>query len=102
MKKASKQKIQQLLINHLLEEGQIELILPDGMVLELGLTQENRQGDLEIAPDYCWLIAHQHDRTVSMDSYNLGLRYSQNSDKVVCEQEALDHNGENVVIFDLV
>ena len=35
-----KNKIQQLLITHLLEEGSIELKLPDGMVLELGITKE--------------------------------------------------------------
>ncbi len=36
-----KDKIQHLLISHLLEEGTIQLALPDGMVVELGILKES-------------------------------------------------------------
>lgn len=102
MKKITKNKVQSLLVQHLLQEGSIELILPDGMILEVGITQEAKDGDLEIIPDYCWVIASQHDRAVSIDSYNLGLRYSQDQDKLICEQDATDYNGDSVKVFDVV
>ena len=59
-----KDKIQHLLITHLLQEGEIELALPDGLRLELGITRENRHGDLEKCSDYCWLVASQQKRSV--------------------------------------
>jgi len=102
MKKFTKNRIQSLLVRHLLQEGSIELVLPDGMILEVGLTQEGNAGNLEIADDYCWVIASQHDRAVSIDSYNLGLRYSQEQDKLICEQDAIDYNGDAVKVFDVV
>jgi hypothetical protein len=101
MKKIKKNKIQSLLVNHLLQEGSIELILPDGMILEVGLTQEGETGNLEITPDYCWVIASQHDRTVSIDSYNLGLRYSQDEDKLIYEQDSIDYMGGTVRIVNV-
>lgn len=97
----SKRKIQQLLIDHLMEEGSIELILPDGMVLEVGLTQENRFGKLEVIPDYCWVIASQHDRAVSIDSYNLGLRYNADDESLTVEHEEMKDN-KPVKILDVV
>ena len=75
MKKTTKSKIQQLFVEYLLKEGALELALPNGMVLEVGVTQENRYGDLEITPDYCWVVASQKNRSVSIDRYNLGIRF---------------------------
>lgn len=80
-----KDKIQHLLISHLLEEGNIELILPDGMIVELGIIKENKLGELAKVEDYCWLIATQKDREVSLDSYNLGLRFNDNEGKIIFE-----------------
>ena len=51
-------KIQQLLITHLLEEGHIELALPDGMKVELGILKEKR-GELYLADGYSWAIVSQ-------------------------------------------
>lgn len=102
MKKITKDKIQSLLVRLLLEEGSVELTLPDGMVLEVGVTQESKKGDLEITPDYCWVVASQHDRAVSIDSYNLGLRYSQKQSKLICEQDAIDYNGDEIKLFNVV
>lgn len=56
----TKNKIQSLIVEHLLKHGQIELVLPDGVTLEIGLTQENQDGKLTIKDDYCWVIASQN------------------------------------------
>lgn len=102
MNKANTNKIQELLMQHLLCEGSIELRLPDGMVLEVGITQENKQGDLEKNPHYCWVIASQDDRAVSIDSYNLGLRFSPGSDKMVVEQDVISIDGKPTCVLDVV
>ena len=100
--KTNKKKIQHLLIKHLLEEGSIELMLPDGMLLELGITQEGLSGNLEKVNDYCWVIASQDDRAISIDSYNLGLRFYEKDDKIVFDCDSLDDGGEKVKILDVV
>ena len=76
----SKDKIQHMLMTHLLKEGSIEIVLPQGMRLELGLTKETKHGR-RICDDYCWLQASQDDKKVSLDVYNLGLEFS--SDRMV-------------------
>ena len=97
-----KNKIQHLIVSHLLREGHIELLLPDGMTLELGIVQEGNNGSLLKQDDYCWVIASQRDRTISMDSYNLGLRFSEDDDKIVFEDQTLDHNGEGQRILSVI
>lgn len=94
-----KNKIQCLLITHLLEKGHIELTLPDGMVVELGIVKEGKSGELERTSDYSWVIATQKGRTVSMDSYNFGLRYSLDSGKMLIEEDVEDHNGDPVKVL---
>ena len=101
--KNTKEKIQYLLVKHLLENGEITLRLPDGMVLNIGITQEGKDGELHIVPDYCWLLADQHDRTVAMDSYSLGLRFEDEGDKIVLEDTVLDSaTGKAVTHLDVV
>lgn len=101
MKMTTKKKIQQLFVEHLLREGSVELALPNGMVLEVGVTQENKNGDLEITPDYCWVVASQKNRSVSIDRYNLGLRYSGDKD-IVCEHSTISADGTDIKILDVV
>ena len=50
-------KIQALLINHLLKHGHIQLRLPDGVLLEIGITEENENGKIQKSDEYCWVIA---------------------------------------------
>ena len=95
-------KIQYLLVTHLLEKGHIELTLPDGMVLEMGIVQENELGELEKADDYCWIIASQKDRIVSMDSFNFGLRYAEDSGKMIFEDSILDHDGQQMKVLQAI
>jgi uncharacterized protein YqkB len=98
----NKNKLQQLLISHLLKDGQVQLLLPDGMILDIGITQEDKNGDMVKSDDYCWLIATQKGRDVSMDSYNMGLRYIDDSKKIVFEDGTVDKDGMPYRIMDIV
>jgi hypothetical protein len=101
MNRTTRSKIQRLFVDYLLKEGALELALPNGMVLEVGVTQENKYGDLEITPDYCWVVASQRNRSVSIDSYNLGIRYSGDKE-IVCEHSIQSDDGTNINILDVV
>jgi hypothetical protein len=102
MKKNHRNKVQQTFITCLLEEGHVQLNLPNDMVLEVGITQENKNGDLEKIPNYCWVIASQKGRSVSIDEYNLGLRYQDEKDRLICEHETVSNEGENIKILDVI
>lgn len=73
-----KDKIQHLLITHLLDEGQITINLPNGMTLSMGVTKEGKHG-LEKTSDYCWIIAHDeiNKRSINLNSYDLTLEFAQ-------------------------
>lgn len=101
MSSPARNKIQRLLVEYLMKEGTLQLSLPNGMVLEMGVTQENKYGDQEITPDYCWLVASQKNRSVCIDRYNLGLRYSGDSE-MVCEHSVLNPDGSTLKILDVV
>jgi len=101
MKNATVSKVQRLFVELLMKEGALELALPNGMILEVGITQENREGDLEIIPDYCWIVASQKGRSISMDNYNLGIRYSGDKE-MVCEYSMLSEDGTNINVLDVV
>lgn len=98
----SKQKIQSLLITHLLQHGHIDLKLPDGMVLEIGIDQEGSGGNLVKKEDYCWVIASQGNRATSIDSFNLGLRFADDEKNMVFEDRFVDHVGEKVRRLDVI
>lgn len=95
-------KIQELLIKHLLEEGHIELKLPDNFVLEIGIVQEGKDGTLVKQDNYCWVIASQGDRTIAMDSYNFDLRFSEKRGKIVVDDITLDHDGDTTRVFTVI
>lgn len=98
----TKNKIQSLIVEHLLKHGQIELVLPDGVTLEIGLTQEDQEGKLTIHDDYCWVIASQGGRATSIDSYNMGLRFADKENILVFEDKFVDQDGEQVRRLDVV
>jgi len=98
----TKNKIQSLIVEHLLKHGQIELVLPDGVTLEIGLTQENQDGKLAIKDDYCWVIASQGGRATSLDAYNMGLRFADDEKIIVFEDKFTDQNGEQIRRLDVV
>ena len=102
MKRVNKNKVQQVFITHLLQEGHVELVLPNDMILEVGITQENKYGDLEKNPEYCWVIASQNNRSVSIDEYNLGLRFQDKKDRMICEHDGIAQNGDHIKILDVI
>jgi hypothetical protein len=91
-----------MLVEHLMKHGQIELLLPDGVKLEIGLTQENQRGRLIVKDNYCWVIASREDRATSLDAYNMGLRFSDDANIIVFEDKFIDQNGEQVRRLDVV
>jgi hypothetical protein len=97
-----KRKIQALIVEHLIKYGQLEILLPDGVKLEIGTTQENQNGKLVKKNDYCWVIASREGRSTSIDAYNMGLRFSDDDKVLVFEDKFLDQNGENIRRLDVV
>lgn len=83
-----KDRIQHLLITHLLEDGEISLILPDGIVLEVGVTKETKHG-VEKCKDYCWVTATQDERATFLDQYNLSLQYTKQGIVLQSDDELL-------------
>ncbi len=96
-----KDKIQHLIISYLLENGQIAINLPDGLNLEIGITQEGKHGNLIKKDNYCWVVANMDDRTASIDSYNLGLKFL-SDENLVFEYETINENGENIKMLDVI
>jgi hypothetical protein len=94
MRRNKQNKIQELVVKQLMETGYLSLTLPGGMKVELGTLQEGREGDLVKVDDYAWLIASQNERTVSIDSYNFGLKYKNKSDKILFDDLYCDNEGE--------
>jgi hypothetical protein len=102
MNNAKARKLQYLLITSLLESGTVELLLPDGIMLEIGITQENKEGDLVKADDYCYVVATKDRKTAILDSYNLGLQFEKTEDTIVYEGETTDRNGCTISVLDIV
>lgn len=98
----SKNKIQSLLVTHLFKHGQISLLLPDGVTLEIGVTQEDDDGKLVVQEDYCWVIATHKNRSANLDPYNMGLRFSENDKNIVFDDKFTDKNGELVRRLDVI
>ena len=92
-----KNKIQYLLITYLREFGSIQLNLPDGVKLGIGVTQEDRRGNIIKSDDYCWVVASREDKTALLDSYNLGLSFADEKENIVVE-----HTSDNFKYLDVV
>ena len=92
-----------LIIHQLIERGYVSLMLPDGVTLEIGITQEDQYGDLKKVEDYCYVVATSKDgRSTMLDSYNLGLQFQDGDDTIICEDRVLDDNGTLVRTLDVV
>lgn len=95
-------KVQGVLISHLLKHGSIELLLPDEIVLEIGITQENENGELIPKDDYCWLIATRKNRTACLDSFNCGVSYVDEKNIFVFEDKYTNLEGQAIKRLDVV
>lgn len=97
-----KNKIQSMIVEHLMKYGQLEILLPDNVKLEIGMTQENQEGRLVKKDDYCWVITSREGRSTSLDAYNLGLRFENDNNLIVFDDQFLGQNGEQVRRLDVV
>ena len=95
-------KIQSLLIEHLLKNGEIELLLPDGVSLEIGVTKTNDKGELEISDDYCYVVSSREGKSTILDSYNLGSQFLDQEDLLIYEDNKMGEYGENIRTLDII
>lgn len=95
-------KLQYLLIQQLLEKGSVELILPDGITLEIGVIQENEFGELKKTDNYCYVVATRQGKSTILDTYNLGVQYEPENDTIVYEDELIENDGRVVRTLDVV
>lgn len=95
-------KLQYLLINHLKKHGSVKLLLPDGVVLEIGVNQLDENGNLKSVENYCWVTASREDRMTILDSYNLGLRFADDEKAVIFEDKFITNEGDTVRRLDVV
>lgn len=95
-------KIQALLIGHLQKYGMLKLLLPDGIVLEIGTNQVGNDGNLINVDNYCWIIVAKEDKMAVLDSYNIGLRFNDNPKSLVFEETVINGEGEKVRKLDVV
>jgi len=93
-----KDKIQYLLISYLLKHGSIKLQLPDGVDLEIGITEEGFSGKKFKKQDYCWVITRREDREVELDSYNLGLNFLDEDSIILIDEDNVEET-INVSVF---
>lgn len=98
----SNNKLQSLLIMHLQKHGSVKLLLPDGVVLEIGVNQLDEDGRLRSVENYCWVMASRDDRMAVLDSYNLGLRFNDEDETLVFEDSIIDNDGKKVRRLDVV
>lgn len=99
---AKTRKLQYLMITQLLEQGSVQLILPDGVRLDIGILQEDEYGNLKKADDYCYVVASRDGKKAILDSYNLGLQYEAKEDTIIFEDEVLDQDGKSIKVMDIV
>tara|TARA_Y100000034_G_scaffold127552_1_gene180491 strand:- start:1333 stop:1641 length:309 start_codon:yes stop_codon:yes gene_type:complete len=102
MNKSKAAKLQYLLIHQLLKKGSVELLLPDGVTIEIGITQEDQFGDIHREDDYCYVVASRDGKSVMLDSFNLGLQYEPEDHTIIYEEETIDEDGRLVLSLDVV
>lgn len=96
------EKLQHLLITQLLARGRVNLLLPDGIKLEIGITQEGKDGSEEKADNYCYVVASRESNAIALDSYNLGLQFAQDGGTQVYESETEDDDGKVLRRMDVI
>jgi hypothetical protein len=94
MSNSRQKKLQYLLISQLMKDGSVELVLPSGIKVEIGITQEDDKGSLQKTDDYCYVVAKKDAKRTMIDSYNLGLQFESEDNTIVYEDEVLDNDGK--------
>lgn len=72
----SKTRIQYLLNEYIEKYGSIDLLLPDGVGVEIGITQEEKHG-LRKQADYCWVVTKRDSRSTVFDRYIMSMEYGE-------------------------
>lgn len=98
----SRQKLQYLMIKQLLKRGTVELILPDGVTLEIGITQEDKLGQEKKEDGYCYVVASRDGKSVMLDSFNLGLQFEPEDNTIIYEDEIIGEDGQLIRSLDVV
>lgn len=102
MSRPKARRLQYLVIKELLETGSVELILPDGVVLEIGIVQEDEDGDLHKTDDYCYVVATRQNKSTMLDSYNLGLAFEPDNTTIIHEDDTVGIDGKTIRTLDVV
>lgn len=95
-------KLQTLLIKHLQKHGSVKLLLPDEMVIEIGVNQVDSDGALKPVENYCWVMASRDDKMAVLDKYNLGVRFADEKTALVFEDQFVTSEGRALRRLDVV
>jgi hypothetical protein len=99
--KSKARKIQKLLTDHLLNCGVIELRLPDGINLEIGITKEGKDG-VEISDDYCFVKASRDHSSTLLDTHVVSMQYEDSRNSVICLDNTYTDDGTAVKRVEVV
>lgn len=92
MNNSKAKRIQALLINHLQNCGAIDLLLPDGVKLEIDIRKKGKHG-FEVSDDYCSVRASRDGNATLLDTYNIGLEYADEGNLLLESNDDYDTNG---------
>ncbi len=102
MNSAKARKLQYLLITQLQQTGTVELVLPDGIRLEIGITQEDEFGEKKKTDNYCYVVATRDGTSATLESGNLGIQYQPTDKTLIYEDELFDDKGRLVRTLDVI
>lgn len=88
-------KIQALVVEHLLSGQELNITLPTGFEIELGLSNSFRRAQ-KLQEDYCYVKVSNGDRNIFMDTFNQALEYKSNDGKIVFVE---DNRSDSQVLF---
>ena len=94
--KVHNKRIQSSVIKHLEKYGTLQINLPDNNILEIGVLEEDEQGNLKKGEQYCYVIVKNDLKATVIDKYNLGLRFSADEKLIVMDDKFVDSDGKNV------
>lgn len=81
----TKNRLQSNLINYLNKFGYVDFVLPDGVMLSIGITQDSKHGPVK-QDDYCWVETQREDCSTVLDRYSLSVNFEKN--RLVTDQES--------------
>ena len=81
----NKNRIQFLLNEYLETYGSIDIQLPDGVGVEIDITQDGKKGPRRLG-DYCWVVASRDDRLTTLDRYAMSMQFEDEGCRILDEQ----------------